>query len=338
MLRGMGQLIGYARVSTPEQDASLQEIALERAGCLRVFVDVSSGAVEGRPQLDAAMDHLRPGDSLVVWRLDRLGRSLKHLIDTVSDLQQREVGFVSLTESMDTSTSAGKLLFHLFGALAEFERDLIRERTRAGLAVARARGRSGGRPPVLSELQVETLRKMYDSKQYTIAELARTFGCGRATIYRILRPTPAAPPAPAVAPLEDRKAQLARDLHADGCSVSTIASTLRMSAGRVRRALEQPVVGAVVDQAVDVEPRDHPVRQRGQQVRTGQRPCRGGVELAGEVMHEHEAAAGTGPGRPRLAGQERLGLGEQLDELLRSLRHGGASCRCRWRAARRPAR
>ncbi len=242
MLRGMGQLIGYARVSTPEQDASLQEIALERAGCLRVFVDVSSGAVEGRPQLEAAMDHLRPGDSLVVWRLDRLGRSLKHLIDTVSDLQQREVGFVSLTESMDTSTSAGKLLFHIFGALAEFERDLIRERTRAGLAVARARGRSGGRPPVLSELQVETLRKMYDSKQYTIAELARTFGCGRATIYRILRPTPAAPPAPAVAPLEDRKAQLARDLHADGCSVSTIASTLRMSAGRVRRALEQPVV------------------------------------------------------------------------------------------------
>src|SRR6478735_3837147 len=126
-------LLGYARVSTLEQDEALQLDALRAAGCGRVFVDKASGKLAQRPQLDALLDQLRPGDTVVVWRLDRLGRSLRHLIDTVQALEARDVAFRSLSESIDTSTPGGKLIFHIFGALAEFERDLIRERTMAGL-------------------------------------------------------------------------------------------------------------------------------------------------------------------------------------------------------------
>src|SRR5512142_1859137 len=145
-----GMLVGYARVSTEDQNLDLQRDALQTAGCGRLFTDVASGAKDERVGLAEAIAFLRPGDTLVVWKLDRLGRSLKHLIETVTALQGRKVGFRSLQESIDTTTSGGKLIFHVFGALAEFERDLIRERTQAGLRAARARGRLGDDPEPLT--------------------------------------------------------------------------------------------------------------------------------------------------------------------------------------------
>ena len=137
-------LIGYARVSTHDQNLDLQKDALQAAGCEKIFVDERSGAVATRPGLQHAMDALREGDVLVVWRLDRLGRSLRNLIELVGQLDETKIGFRSLQEAMDTSTSGGKLIFHVFGALAEFERNLIRDRTQAGLSAARARGKTGG--------------------------------------------------------------------------------------------------------------------------------------------------------------------------------------------------
>ena len=139
-----GYRLGYARVSTLDQDPALQQDALLKAGCQRIFVDKASGKLESRPALDELLEQARPGDTVVVWRLDRLGRSLRHLLETVTELERRGVAFISVTENIDTSTPGGRLVFHLFGALAEFERDLIRERTQAGLAAARARGRRGG--------------------------------------------------------------------------------------------------------------------------------------------------------------------------------------------------
>src|SRR5215211_5367331 len=141
----MGHLLGYARVSTADQQPQLQVDALERAGCYRVFTETASGARSDRPVLEQVLDQLRRGDTLVVWKLDRLGRSLRHLVDTVTELAERGIGFRSLQEAIDTTTPGGKLVFHVFAALAEFERDLIRERTTAGLAAARARGRHGDR-------------------------------------------------------------------------------------------------------------------------------------------------------------------------------------------------
>ncbi len=146
----MSHLLGYARVSTFDQNPDLQRDALKAAGCFRVFTDKASGTLDNRKELAKVLDQLRPGDTLVVWRLDRLGRSLRHLIETVTALADRKIGFRSLTENIDTTTSGGKLVFHLFGSLAEFERDLIRDRTMAGLTAARARGRIGGRPPALT--------------------------------------------------------------------------------------------------------------------------------------------------------------------------------------------
>src|SRR3982750_3492495 len=146
--------IGYARVSTDEQNLNLQRDALKTAGCELIFDDMVSGTKARRPGLEQALSHLRPGDTLVVWRLDRLGRSLRHLIDTVTDLQEKGIGFKSLTESIDTTTSGGKLVFHIFEALAEFEREIIRERTQAGLQSARARGRHGGPKHKLTKKQV----------------------------------------------------------------------------------------------------------------------------------------------------------------------------------------
>jgi DNA invertase Pin-like site-specific DNA recombinase len=181
-------LIGYARVSTAEQSMGLQTDALERAGCLRVFTDTASGAVAERPQLSAALDYVRAGDTLVVWRLDRLGRSIRHLIDTIVTLQERGVGFRSIQESIDTTTPGGRLVFHVFCALAEFERDLVKERTHAGLAAARARGRVGGRKPVLSPKQVQLARQMYLAGDRTVSDIATVLGVSRATIYRHLSP------------------------------------------------------------------------------------------------------------------------------------------------------
>jgi DNA invertase Pin-like site-specific DNA recombinase len=179
-------LIGYARVSTQEQTLDLQLDALKAAGCERVFHDTASGARAARPGLDDALDHAREGDTIVVWRLDRLGRSLKHLIEVVTALQERGVGFRSLQESIDTTTSGGRLIFHVFGALAEFERNLIQERTQAGLAAARARGRIGGRPRKLSKQRAELLYRLYDEREHTVAEIATTMGISKSALYRYL--------------------------------------------------------------------------------------------------------------------------------------------------------
>ncbi len=173
---------GYARVSTLQQDEALQHDALRQAGCDRIFVDKASGKLESRPALDALLDQARPGDIVAVWRLDRLGRSLRHLIETVADLEHRGVAFMSLTENIDTSTPGGKLVFHLFGALAEFERDLIRKRTEAGLAAARARGRVGGRPTVWTEAKLRTARAMHVSGEHDVATIARVLGVGRVRV------------------------------------------------------------------------------------------------------------------------------------------------------------
>lgn len=184
----MGHLLGYARVSTSDQDPALQLDALERAGCFRVFADTASGALDDRPKLAELLDQLRPGDTLAVWRLDRLGRSLRHLVETIGVLAERGVGFRSITESIDTTTPGGKLVFHLFCALAEFERDLVRERTRAGLEAARARGRVGGRPVVMTPAKVAVARVMYASRAHTVAAIAQVLGVSRGTIYRYLGP------------------------------------------------------------------------------------------------------------------------------------------------------
>jgi DNA invertase Pin-like site-specific DNA recombinase len=181
-----GSLVGYARVSTADQSLNIQTDALAQAGCIRVFTDTASGAVADRPQLAAALDYVREGDTLVVWRLDRLGRSVRHLIDTVMLLQERVVGFRSLQEAIDTTTSGGRLVFHVFCALAEFERELVKERTKAGLVAARARGRVGGRKPVLTPKQIQVARQMYDAQTSTVSEIAAVLGVSRATVYRNL--------------------------------------------------------------------------------------------------------------------------------------------------------
>jgi DNA invertase Pin-like site-specific DNA recombinase len=178
--------IGYARVSTWDQTPQLQLDALRDAGCLRIFEETASGARTDRPQLALALDYARPGDTLVVWRLDRLGRSLKHLIDTVGALEERGIGFRSLHENVDTTTSTGKLVFHIFAALAEFERDLIVDRTKAGLAAARQRGATPGRKPSLSADQVTVVRRMYSEGAHTVAQIAGVVGVSRATVYRCL--------------------------------------------------------------------------------------------------------------------------------------------------------
>lgn len=193
----MAHLIGYARVSTIEQNPQLQLDALEAAGCQRIFVDHASGALDERPELTKALDYLRPGDTLAVWRFDRLGRSLRHLLELTSSFDAAGVGFRSLTEDIDTTTPGGKLIFHVLAALGEFERDLIRERINAGLAAARARGRVGGRPRALSDEQVRHARALYDAGGSTVAEIARSFGVSRQTLYRSFDATKQAEPADA---------------------------------------------------------------------------------------------------------------------------------------------
>lgn len=178
--------VGYARISTSDQSLDLQIDALKDAGCERIFHDIASGAKTARPGLDEALDYMRPGDLLVVWRLDRLGRSLPHLIQTVNALEEHGIGFSSLQESIDTSTSGGKLIFHMFGALAEFERSLIRERTEAGLRAARARGRKGGRPRALDDKKTKLLYKLYDERQHSVSEICDMLGISKTALYRYL--------------------------------------------------------------------------------------------------------------------------------------------------------
>jgi len=179
--------IGYARVSTVDQNLALQRDALSQAGCERIVEDASTGAVADRPGLVRVLDILRQGDILVVWRLDRLGRSLKHLIELVGEFDRRGVGFQSLNEHIDTETPTGKLIFHMFGALAEFERGLLRERTMAGLSAARARGRLGGRPPALDAGRRELAVRLYVEGRYPVSELCRMMGISKPTLYAYVR-------------------------------------------------------------------------------------------------------------------------------------------------------
>lgn len=178
--------IGYARVSTGDQSLGLQQEALGNAGVKPEYIhtDVTGGANFERPGLDRALDRLREGDALVVWRLDRLGRSLKDLIETVNELAERGIGFKSLTEAIDTTTSGGRLIFHIFGALAEFEREIIRERTMAGLNTARARGRYGGRPRAMDERKIRMAKSMLADQNNTVADVCEALNVSRSTLYK----------------------------------------------------------------------------------------------------------------------------------------------------------
>lgn len=179
-------LVGYSRVSTQDQNPALQLDALTAAGCERVFTEKASGAQRDRPELAAAISYMRAGDSLVVWKLDRLARSLPQLIETVAQLEAQGIGLRSLTEAVDTTTAGGKLIFHIFGALAEFERSVIRERTHAGLKAARDRGRKGGRPPALSAADLAAAKAMLRDPEITVAEVAKRLRVSPATLYRHL--------------------------------------------------------------------------------------------------------------------------------------------------------
>jgi DNA invertase Pin-like site-specific DNA recombinase len=179
--------IGYARVSTTEQNLDLQRDALKRAGCDKIIEDTASGGKVHRSGLERVREMLRPGYVLAVWRLDRLGRSLKHLIETMAELEGQGIGFQSVTESIDTTTPGGKLVFHIFGALAEFERNLIRDRTYAGLAAARARGRTGGRRKKLGDKQRAVAVDLYRQKKHTIDEICKAVGISRPTLYEYVR-------------------------------------------------------------------------------------------------------------------------------------------------------
>lgn len=178
-------LIGYARVSTPDQKLSLQHDALERAGCERVFDDQASGARTDRPGLAAALAYLRAGDTLVVWKLDRLGRSMSHLIEKIGELAARGIGFRSLTENIDTTTPGGMLVFNIFGSLAQFERDLIRERTQAGLRAGRERGSKGGRRPVVTPDKLRKARA-HIAAGLTVREAAARLKIGKTALYKAL--------------------------------------------------------------------------------------------------------------------------------------------------------
>jgi len=178
----MNQRIGYARVSTNDQHLDLQRGALKQAGCGVIYEEVASGKNTARPELEQCRKALRAGDTLVVWRLDRLGRSLPDLVQIVADLEQRSVGFESLTEKIETGSAAGKLVFHVFAALAEFERGLTRERTQAGMIAARARGRAGGRKPKLDDQQVREIRALLCDPDMRVADVARRYDVSRTTL------------------------------------------------------------------------------------------------------------------------------------------------------------
>jgi DNA invertase Pin-like site-specific DNA recombinase len=182
--------IGYARVSTRDQNLALQLDALTKAGCETIFQEQASGATTARPELDRLLASLRPGDTVTIYKLDRLGRSLKHLLDMVAELEFRGVGLVSLTDAINTTSAQGRLVFNLFASLAEFERELIRERTHAGLASARARGRVGGRQRGLSEQAERTAiiaETLYREQQLGVNEIAQRLRISKVTLYKYLR-------------------------------------------------------------------------------------------------------------------------------------------------------
>lgn len=179
-------MIGYVRVSTSSQDTALQVDALRQAGAERIFEETASGTRSDRPAFAAALDSARAGDTLIVWRLDRLARSLRQLLTTVDDLQARGIGLRSLTEAIDTGSPSGRLILHIFGCLNQFEVELVRQRTRAGLDASRARGRVGGRPRALTEQEVRAARAMLSDVNFTVADVARQLGVAPSTLYRSL--------------------------------------------------------------------------------------------------------------------------------------------------------
>lgn len=179
-------LVGYARVSTATQTTAGQVDRLEAAGCERVFTDVASGTKGSRPQWDECRRYLRTGDTLVLTKLDRAGRSVRHLVELSADLHGRDVGLRVLDQGIDTGTPGGRLFFHMLSAMAEFEHDLIIERVNDGLAAARARGRVGGRRPVLTEAKRKRAQELYDARELTVAEIAKTVGVSETTLYRRL--------------------------------------------------------------------------------------------------------------------------------------------------------
>lgn len=181
----MNQRIGYARVSTDDQNLDLQRDALHLAGVQSIYEEMASGKDGERPELGHCLKALRTGDTLVVWRLDRLGRSLPDLVRIVAELEEKGIGFESITERIETGSAAGKLVFHVFAALAEFERNLIRERTRAGLAAARARGRSGGRKPKLDTRQIKEIQRLMSDPNIPVSQIAERYKVSRTTIYKV---------------------------------------------------------------------------------------------------------------------------------------------------------
>jgi len=184
-------LIGYARVSTSEQNLDLQLDALKKAGCEKIYEDVASGSKTERKGLNNILSYVRTGDTLVVWKLDRLGRSLRHLITVVNRMNESGVFFMSLQENIDTTTPGGKMIFHVFGALAEFERDIIRERTLAGLAAARARGRKGGRPKKITKEMLASAGELLADNKRSVREVAKILHISPTSVYRYLREKPA---------------------------------------------------------------------------------------------------------------------------------------------------
>ena len=177
-------LVGYARVSTRDQNPQLQIDALKAVGCERVFTEQASGAKRDRPELKAALDYIRAGDTLVVWKLDRLARSVRQLVETAEDLAKRQIGLKVLTQAIDTASPGGRLVFHVFAAVAEFERELMLERTHAGLETARAANRRGGRKPGLSESQIRRAKAMLADPMISVEEVAQQLGTATSTLYR----------------------------------------------------------------------------------------------------------------------------------------------------------
>ncbi len=176
-------LVGYARVSTHEQNLDMQNDALKKAGCGKIFIDKVSSVAASRPGIEEALSYLREGDTLIVWRLDRLGRSLKHLIQMVGAFEEKKIGFQSIQEAINTAQSGGKLIFHMFGALAEFERQLIVERTLAGLDAARARGKKGGRPKALNEKERDLAVRLYNERKNSVMEICQILKISKPTLY-----------------------------------------------------------------------------------------------------------------------------------------------------------